>query len=77
MTLGQQQLKKVTYEQEIYDQFTYKKHSPYFHSFPGDVSWGEVRALYMLLFALALRCVCPPYVTPMHCAEIYGWDELC
>eukprot|EP00731_Ephydatia_muelleri_P016684 Em0009g1108a len=29
-------LKKVTYEQEIYDQFTYKKHSPCFHSFPGD-----------------------------------------
>ena len=29
-------LKTVTYEQEIYDQFTYKKHSPHFHSFPGD-----------------------------------------
>ena len=32
------QAKAVTYEQEVYNQFTYKKDRPYFHSFPGDVS---------------------------------------
>ena len=74
MTLGQQQLKKVTYEQEIYDQFTYKKHSPYFHSFPGDVSWGEAGALVHACIAdcLALLCLRTPCT-----AEIHGWDELC
>lgn len=60
MTLGQQQLKKVTYEQEIYDQFTYKKHSPCFHSFPGDVSWGEAGALYMHV-NIHVAVVCPRF----------------
>ena len=32
------QTKSVTYEQEVYNQFTYKKDRPYFHSFSGDVS---------------------------------------
>ena len=28
----------MVYEQELYNQFTYKQDRPYFHSFPGDVS---------------------------------------
>lgn len=28
----------MVYEQEVYNQFAYKKDRPYFHSFPGDVS---------------------------------------
>jgi len=30
--------KSIAFEQEIYNQFTYKTDRPYFHSFPGDVS---------------------------------------
>ena len=30
----------MVYEQEIYNQFNYKKDRPYFHSFPGDVSYA-------------------------------------
>ena len=32
------QAKSIAFEQEIYDQFTYKKDRSFFHSFPGDVS---------------------------------------
>jgi len=32
------QTKSIAFEQEIYNQFTYKTDRPYFHSFPGDVS---------------------------------------
>lgn len=32
------QSKSMVYEQELYNQFTYKQDRPYFHSFPGDVS---------------------------------------
>lgn len=32
------QAKAMVYEQEVYNQFTYKKDQPYFHSFPADVS---------------------------------------
>ena len=28
----------VAFEHEIYIEFTYKKHTPLFHSFPGEVS---------------------------------------
>ena len=28
----------MIYEQELYNQFTYKQDRPHFHSFPGDVS---------------------------------------
>ena len=32
------QTKSMVYEQELYNQFSYKRDRPYFHSFPGDVS---------------------------------------
>lgn len=32
------QAKSMVFEQEIYDQFTYKRDRSFFHSFPGDVS---------------------------------------
>ena len=32
------QSKATIYEQEVYNQFAYKKDRPFFHSFPGDVS---------------------------------------
>ena len=33
-----QQTRSMVYEQELYHQFAYKKDTPSFHSFPGDVS---------------------------------------
>ena len=33
------QARRVIFEQELYDQFTYSQDKPYFHSFPGDVSF--------------------------------------
>ena len=41
------QAKSVAYEQELYNQFTYRNDRPFFHTFPGDVSAcaGHIRAL--------------------------------
>ena len=35
----------MVYEQELYDQFTYKQDKPYFHSYPGDVS-----VMYLIMY---------------------------
>ena len=40
LTQTHAQTKAVVYEQEIYNQFTYKEDRPFFHSFPGDVSYS-------------------------------------
>ena len=36
----------MVYEQELYNQFTYKQDKPHFHSFPGDVSFLYVFGLW-------------------------------
>ena len=35
------QAKTVIFDQELYDSFVYNRARPYFHTFEGDVSWGE------------------------------------
>lgn len=46
------QSKSMIYEQEIYNQFTYKNDRPYFHSFPGDVSMPCLHDLCQLTLDL-------------------------